>query len=96
MDGKGSSSQMRRRIRGCGRQMRSKLFFFYALLHGFSFSMALVSQSDLDGGIHPFFVWDSLRLHSKQQNNQWEIHEYIDLLNFVCLNAFIACSILYV
>ena len=21
-------------------------------------------------------------MHSKQQNNQWEIHEYIDLLNF--------------
>ena len=42
-----------------------------------------------------FYVWDSLRMHSKQQNSQWEIHEYIDLLNFVCLNAFIACSILY-
>ena len=28
----------------------------------------------------------------RQQNNQWEIHEYIDLLNFVCLNAFIACT----
>ena len=74
---------------------RDFLVLAIALLHGFSFSFALVSQSDLDGGIHPFFVWDSLRLHSKQQNNQWEIHEYIDLLNFVCLNAFIACSILY-
>ena len=54
--------------------------------------MALVSRSDLDGGIINVLVWDALRMHSKQQHSPWEIHEYIDLLNAVCLNASIACS----
>ena len=64
------------------------LFFF----NGFGEPSADLTR--MVGYIH-FLVWDSLRMHSKQQNSQWEIHEYIDLLNFVCLNAFIACSILY-
>ena len=47
---------MRMRIRGCGPQMRSKLFFFYALLHGFSFFNGLGEPKGLlDVGKHPFF-----------------------------------------
>ena len=49
-----------------------------ALLHGFSFSVALVSQIDLDGGVHPLFSV-GLVANGKQQNNQCEIHGDIDL-----------------
>jgi len=44
-------------------------------------------------------VSDLLRIWGKQQNSQWEIHEYVDLLNFVLLHTllnFILISILYV
>ena len=63
-------------------------FFFNGLGEPNSFGFGVYILSFSCG------LW-ALRMHSKQQNSQWEIHEYIDLLNFVCLNAFIACSILY-